>query len=237
MKGRFDSAGTAPQFGLTVSVIVPVLNEAANLPSCLAAVGAARRDVEVIVVDGGSSDNSANVARELGATVLSSPLPQRAAQMNLGAATAQGEVLVFLHADTLLLDGWLAALQDGLRQRPDAAGGVFRRRFQRPSGFLRLTCWLANWRARQFGWFLGDQTIFVRRAIFAALGGYRAMTAFEDLEFSLRLRKHAPTILLSATACSSGRRFAAKGPVRQTLADLRLTARFLRRREDFAADR
>ena len=237
MNRESEPARAEPNRGATVSVIVPVLNEAAILPSCFAPVLTAGREVELIMVDAGSRDGSAEIARTLGATVLVSPVSQRAAQMNLGAQTASGDVLVFLHADTILPADWLASLRGELRRQSDALGGVFRRRFLRPSIFLRMTCWLADWRARQFGWFLGDQTIFVHRATFSALGGYRLMTAFEDLDFPLRLKKSGPTILLPVIAQSSGRRFTAKGPVRQTFADLRLTARFLRHRGAFSTSR
>ncbi len=228
---------TAPTPAASVSVIVPVWNEAANLPSCLAPVLAAGHAAEVIVVDAGSTDDSTAIARSLGANVLTAPVRQRAAQMNHGAQVARGDVLVFLHADTLLPALWLEALRHALADRPDAVGGVYRRRFRRPSIFLRVTCRLADWRARRFGWLLGDQTLFVRRTAFAVLGGYASLTAFEDLDFSRRLKRLGPTVVLPVTAFSSGRRFAAKGPVRQTLADLRLTARFLRHREAFAAER
>lgn len=224
-----------PVAAIRISVIVPLWNEATNLPACLARVGPASDEIEVIIVDAGSRDGSADIARTLGATVLISPALQRAAQMNFGAWSARGDVLVFLHADTLLPVGWPESLRNDLLRRPDAVGGVFRRRFLRPSIFLRATCWLADWRARQFGWFLGDQTIFVRRTTFDAAGGYHPLTAFEDLEFSRRLKKIGRTIVLPATAFSSGRRFEARGPFRQTLADIRLTRQFLRNPQSFVA--
>jgi rSAM/selenodomain-associated transferase 2 len=237
MNGNFSPSRTEPGNAVTVTLIVPTLNEDANLRPCLSAVHAAGHDVEVIVVDGGSHDGTADIAHSFGAVVAKSPIAQRAAQMNLGAQRARGDVLVFLHADTILPPDWLGALRRGLHHRPDVVGGVFRRRFRGGSAFLRLTCWLADWRARQFGWFLGDQTIFARRAAFNAAGGFFPMTAFEDLEFSLRLGKQGRTVVLPVTAISSGRRFLAKGPLRQTLADLRLTVRFIRNRRAFDAGR
>jgi len=220
---------------LRIAVIVPALNEGPHLRACLGPVLAAGPKVATLVVDGGSGDGSAAIARAMGASVLASPVAQRAAQMNLGAGAAVGDVLVFLHADTVLPPGWHAVIQRALLQSPHAIGGVFRRRFRGESTFLHLTCRLADWRARQFGWFLGDQTIFVRRQAFAAVGGYRPLLAFEDLDLSRRLKTIGPTLLLPATALSSGRRFAERGPLRQTLADLRLTLRFLRHPAAFAA--
>lgn len=230
-----SSSPNVPAARMTVSIVVPILNDGAHLPSCLGPVFAADRNIEVIVIDGGSRDGSVDIARALGVTVLVSPVAQRAVQMNLGAQAADGDVLVFLHSDTVLPADWLATLREKLQDRPAIVGGVFRRRFRGDSSFLRLTCWLADWRARLFGWFLGDQTIFVRQAAFTAAGGYRSMNAFEDLEFSMRLKRMGRTIVLPGIAFSSGRRFAARGPARQTMADLRLTWRFLRHRESFLA--
>lgn len=222
---------------LPISVIVPALNESRHLRACLGPVLAAGPKVATLVVDGGSGDGSATMARAMGASVLTSPVPQRAAQMNLGARVADGEVLVFLHADTVLPPGWHTVLGRALRQQPHVIGGVFRRRFSVDSAFLHLTCRLADWRARRFGWFLGDQTIFVRRNAFAAVGGYRPLLAFEDLDLSRRLKTLGPTLVLPATALSSGRRFTERGPLRQTLADLRLTLRFLRHPSAFTVAR
>ncbi|MBI5771203.1 MAG: TIGR04283 family arsenosugar biosynthesis glycosyltransferase [Verrucomicrobia bacterium] len=224
-----------PVEAVSVTLIVPSLNEERNLHPCLAAAHAAGHEFELIVVDGGSTDRTSDIARSFGATVVKSPIAQRAAQMNHGAERAHGNIFVFLHADTILPPDWLTALRGALHRQPETVGGVFRRRFNSESVFLRLTCRLADWRARQFGWFLGDQTIFVRRAAFRAAGGFSPMKAFEDLEFSLRLSKLGHTTVLPTTAVSSGRRFLAKGPVRQTLADLRMTMRFLRDRRAFGA--
>ena len=215
---------------MRVSAIVPVLNEATNLRACLDSVFSAGRDVEVIVVDGGSADASADIARTSGATVMSSPIAERAHQLNLGASHARGEVLLFLHADTVLPPEWLAALTAALREDRHIVGGGFRRRFTHPSAFLRFTCWLAGWRVRWWGSLLGDQAMFVRRAAFAAVGGFPAIKVFEDLEFSLRMRELGRIVLLSPRVISSGRRFERQGAVRQTLSDFVLTLRYLRAR-------
>lgn len=232
-----DIADAAPRKALSISIVVPVLNEAPHLPACLAPLQAARGAWELIVVDGGSQDGSTEVAAAHGARVLRSPVAQRATQMNFGAAHARHEVLVFLHADTVLPDDWLTALQREFAIHPEAVGGVFRRRFTRNSSFLRLTCGLADWRARQFGWFLGDQTIFVRRNKFHSLGGFVAQRAFEDLDFSLRLRALGSTFVVPTTAMSSGRRFDAKGPLVQTFLDVRATMDYFRTRRRTADDR
>ncbi len=217
---------------IRVSVVVPVLNEATNLRACLDSVFAAGGDVEVIVVDGGSADASGDIARALGATVLLSSITGRFHQLNLGAGHARGNVLLFLHADTSLPSEWLAALKAALRRDGRIVGGGFRRRFTHPSAFLRFTCWLAGWRVRWWGGLLGDQAMFVRRAAFATVGGFPAMKVFEDLEFSLRVRKLGRIVLLPACVISSGRRFEHRGAVRQTLSDFGLTMRYLRSRPE-----
>ena len=219
-----------------LSVIVPVLNEASRLPECLRPVLAAAPSAELLVADGGSGDGSPDLARSLGAQVLRSPHAGRAAQMNLGAAAARGSVLVFLHADTILPPNWHHALRQALASHPNSIGGVFRRRFDTTSAWLRLTCRLADWRARRFGWFLGDQTILVRRETFESIGGYRSLSAFEDLDLSRRLRTLGPSFVVPVTTITSAHRFATRGPLVQTLADLRLTLHFLRHPDAYAIE-
>ncbi len=215
---------------IRVSVIVPVLNEAANLRACLDSAFAAGGEVDVTVVDGGSADESLDIARAAAATVLSSSVAGRAHQLNLGASRSHGNVLLFLHADTVLPPGWLAALKGALSHDARVVGGGFRRRFAHPSAFLRFTCWLAGWRVRWWGCLLGDQAMFARRTAFAAVGGFPAIKIFEDMEFSLRVRKLGRIVLLPPCVLSSGRRFGRRGALRQTLSDFDLTMRYLRSR-------
>lgn len=220
---------------MRVSVVVPVLNEAVNLHACLDSAFAGGREVEVIVVDGGSVDASPDIARAAGATVLSSSVPGRSHQLNLGASQARGEVVLFLHADTVLPRNWLAELKAVVRHDARIVGGGFRRRFAHPSPLLRFTCWLAGWRVRWWGCLLGDQAMFVRRAAFNVVGGFPAMQVFEDLEFSLRLREQGRIVLLTACVLSSGRRFEKQGAGRQTLNDFWQTVRYLRSRPKIPA--
>src|SRR6187401_1361958 len=105
-----------------ISVILPVWNEADNLPACLASIGTPGLDVQVIVVDARSSDGSATIAHAAGATVLNSGVRQRAAQMNAGAAQATGELLLFLHADTRLPPEWRPTLRNALERNTDVLG-------------------------------------------------------------------------------------------------------------------
>ena len=211
-----------------VSVIVPAWNEEASLAATLRSVGTPLAGVEVIVVDAASTDATVAVARAHDARVVASPVRRRAEQLNFGVQHATGEVLLFLHADTLLPAGWRADLLESFGADPQLAGGAYRRRFDRWSLWLRLTCRLADWRGRRWGLFLGDQAMFVRAGVFWALGGFRPEARCEDLDFSWRLARHGRTRLLSPMVLSSGRRFAARGPVAQTCADLITAWRCLR---------
>lgn len=212
--------------GAAVSVIVPVWNEQVALPGCLRAVGLGRPGVEVIVVDAGSSDGSVGVALRHGARVVPSPVRQRAAQLNLGAAKAQGKLLLFLHADTVLPHSWLAVLEAAFAPGGETVGGAFARRFDSPSWWLGFTAWLADWRGRWTGIFLGDQAMVVRRSVFRRLGGFAELDACEDLEFSARLARAGRTVLLRPAVRTSARRFARRGPVLQTFRDLAQATRF-----------
>ncbi len=209
-----------------ISIIIPTLNEAALLPGTLAALAANTPGHEVIVVDGGSTDATLPLARAAGARVMVAGRARRAGQMNLGATAAAGEALLFLHADTRLAPGGLAALQTALT-RPGVVGGAFARRFDSPSRLLEWTCRLSDLRGRGLGWFLGDQGVFVRRATFAALGGFREWDWFEDLDFARRLARAGRVRLIGPPVLSSARRFARRGPLRTTLADSWLTVRYL----------
>lgn len=217
-----------------VSVIVPTWNEEAGLPACIASVGAGQRGVELIVADGGSTDRTMAIAAELGARIVLSPVRQRATQMNLAVQHARGDVLLFLHADTILPDGWLRSLRSALDAQPSIIGGAFRRRFAHPSVWLRINCALADWRGHLWGIFLGDQATFVRSADFWSLGGFRSMDQCEDLDFSIRMSRAGNTRMIRSMVLSSGRRFARLGPFRQSWADLATAIRFLSNRTSAA---
>lgn len=205
--------------GITISVIVPVIDEAAHLALLLRAPGLDDPALEVIVVDGGSHDGSAEVAGQLGARVLRSPSLGRAVQMNHGAAHARGEVLVFLHADTLLPQGWSEAVREAVHGEAGCVGGCFRRRFGGDSLLLGITARLADWRVRLGGPSFGDQVQWVRADVFRRLGGFSITDELEDVEFSQRLRSLGHTLLLRPVAVSSDRRYHRRGVVRQTWAD------------------
>ena len=207
-----------------ISIVIPVANEAAALPECLARID--RALAEIIVVDAASDDETVGLASAAGCRVVPAPERHRARQMNLGAARARGRILLFLHADTWLPPNALAKIIEAIDRRR-VLGGGFARRYRSSSLFLALTSRLAGLRSRFWGWYLGDQAIFVRRDIFEQLHGYGDIPIFEDLDFSRRLRSLGRIVRLTPPVYSSARRFAPKGPLRTTLQDLLLTRQYL----------
>jgi rSAM/selenodomain-associated transferase 2 len=210
-----------------ISVIIPAFNEEASLPVTVHSVRQEQADREIILVDGGSTDQTVQTARELGLATYKAPLRQRAGQMNFGAAQARGEVLLFLHADTSLppraLQRVLCALED-----QTVGGGAFVRKFDSASPLLKVTCLLAEIRNRAIGWHLGDQAMFVRKAIFQTLNGFAPRNRFEDLDFSRRLAGVSRIVTLRPPVISSARRFARDGTLVRTLRDFWLTLGYLR---------
>ena len=213
-----------------ISIIIPTYNEAHFLPATLDAIGAAGidRPHEILIVDAESSDRTVDLATVHGARVISTATRQRAAQMNLGATRALGNILLFLHADTILpACAALGRIERALTD-PRLTGGAFARRYDSNSWWLRVTCALAEIRGRSSGWFLGDQAIFVRADVFREMGGFKDFALFEDLDFSRRLRVAGRTVILRPAVTSAARRFEQCGPWRTTWSDFLLTCRYLR---------
>jgi rSAM/selenodomain-associated transferase 2 len=209
-----------------VSIVIPTLNEAAFLSDTLACIRSNPVPHEVVVVDGGSSDATVRIAEAAKCRVLRTAEPHRAKQMNLGSTNTQGTVLLFLHADTLIPSEGLHAIETALKDER-VVGGGFRRRYLNASPFLRFTCAMADWRSRWLGWHFGDQGIFIRRATFEALDGFRELRVFEDLDLCRRMKKAGRVAGLKPQVLSSARRFAKRGAIFTTLADLWLTCRYL----------
>ncbi len=150
--------------------------------------------------------------------------------MNCGAALAQGDVFLFLHADTLIPKATIDNLLTSLDSNPEMLGGACYRFFDSRSPFLRATCHLANIRSKYFGIFLGDQGMFVRRETFQLLNGFDPTLPYgEDLDFSIRMNRIGKTIAVKPPVLSSARRFENRGIIRQTMSDLHLARQILRR--------
>lgn len=207
---------------MRISIVIPALNEAQCLASTLSALRAMPGDFDLLVVDGGSGDDTMRIARDMTVPVLSAPRG-RGAQMNAGAAAAGGEVLLFLHADTVLPPDAHARIAAALRD-PDVIGGCFRLSFDRAHPLLRLYSWFTRFRCRLFHY--GDQAFFVRADYFRRTGGYRAYPIMEDLDLWLRMVRGGRVAVLDAAVVSSARRFSRVGVVRQQLLNVALVLLF-----------
>jgi rSAM/selenodomain-associated transferase 2 len=194
-----------------ISLILPVFNEAPILGQALSGLPRTS-DLEIILVDGGSTDATREVAEGFPHVRRLTAPRERGAQMNAGARLARGELLVFLHIDTVLTSDHLAALRRTVRD-PRVGAGAFELRLMPRTPFLKFISWGANWRSRLFGLPYGDQAIFVRRNLFFALGGY-AHRRPEDLDLVIRLGRVTRLRLLTPPVSSSGRRWLERGNLR-----------------------
>ena len=198
------------------SIVVPVLNEEVVLEEQLVHLTrqCAGHHCELLIVDGGSDDRTVAIAERFG-RVLSSPRG-RATQMNVGAAAARGEVLIFLHADTRLPDDAFDVIERALAS-PKVVGGAFRVCFNCHLWSYRLVAFITNLRSRTRTIFTGDQAYFVRVTSFRAVGGYPDQPLMEDLEIILRLRKIGKVVLLPQYVTTSARRHEKIGLLRSVL--------------------
>jgi rSAM/selenodomain-associated transferase 2 len=203
-------------------VVIPALNEAAQLPDLLRALHAEPVSREIIVIDGGSVDGTAEAAREAGATLVVSATRGRGQALAAGAAVACGEALLFLHADCVFPAGGLVALERLLREQPEVVGGNFRLLFEGKDGFSQ---WLTGFYAliRRLGFYYGDSGIFVRRAALDAIGGVRPIALMEDYDLVRRLRRAGPTVCMAEPPLvTSSRRFAGRHPAAIVLGWVRI---------------
>ena len=187
-----------------ISVIIPVLNEEKALPATLQRLFSQPGTCEVLVIDGGSTDNSLDLIRADSRIQLHSTSAGRARQMNHGAEQAQGEWLLFLHADTLLPENALTTLQ----QLPDTVlAGGFRHRFSGSHRGLRLISWLHNFRCRCTRVFYGDQAMFIRKSLFTRLGGFPEEAVLEDLLFGEQIAAVTTPHTMNSYAVTDSRKF------------------------------
>ncbi len=193
---------------MRLSVIVPTFNEEAVIAETLRRAVAVLAPYELIVADGCSADSTAARARPY-ANVLALPMT-RGAALNRAATVATGDVLLFLHADTLLPMGAAAAIAGAL-QEAEVIGGAFRLRLDHPGRLAALVAYAVNLRSSLLNTFFGDQAMFVRREVFARAGGFKDWSVMEDLEILPRLRRHGRLALLDEEVVTSARRHQMSG--------------------------
>ncbi|HXG53538.1 MAG TPA: TIGR04283 family arsenosugar biosynthesis glycosyltransferase [candidate division Zixibacteria bacterium] len=193
---------------MRVSVIVPVLNEAATIGTTIDDLKG-RGFHELIVVDGGSEDGTRRICRQHGIEPVGSRRG-RGAQMNEGARRATGDVLLFLHADTRLPETAAADIHRAMSD-PTVAGGRFDIRLDASGFLMKLIGAMISWRSRLTRVSTGDQAIFVRREVFAALGGYPDYPLMEDIAFSRALKRTGRIACLKSRVITSARRWEREG--------------------------
>ncbi|TWT64029.1 TIGR04283 family arsenosugar biosynthesis glycosyltransferase [Rubinisphaera italica] len=201
-------------FGM-LSVVIPTMNEAHNLKSAVAPL-LNESNCEVIIVDGGSTDGTPELARELGCRVVQGTRG-RGRQLNAGAALARGEFLLFLHADTRLPTGFRQELNETLAS--GAIAGAFRFEIDSPGWLYRCIEWGTNLRSRLLQLPYGDQGLFMRASDFFRLNGYRNWPLMEDFEFSRRLKSGGNVAITTSTAPTSAKRWKRFGVIRNTWAN------------------
>jgi rSAM/selenodomain-associated transferase 2 len=205
---------------MAITVVIPTLNEEKNLPRTLARLSAAALR-EIIIVDGGSTDSTVSLAEEFCARTFNARIMTssrgRARQMNEGAKASQGEILLFLHADTQLPPQAGPIIELALSKHPSTVGGHFNVRFDNSSVWGRVISFFMNRRSRLTGIATGDQALFVRRHVFELLGGFSEIPLMEDIEFSSRMQQAGRTVALRDAVVTSFRRWDTQGPLRTIL--------------------
>ena len=197
---------------MKISVVIPTLNEEHHIEKTLQSIIKQEGDYEFYVVDGGSTDNTVAIAKRY-AWVINSKRG-RAVQMNAGAKLCTGDVLLFLHADTILPDNAFREIRKRMQDNT-VAGGSFYIAFDADNFILKSISFITRFNFRLFHF--GDQGIFVRRDVFQKLHGYKEMPIMEDYDFYKKLGKEGKVVLIRMPVISSARRFIKKGVIRQLL--------------------
>jgi rSAM/selenodomain-associated transferase 2 len=202
-----------------LTIVLPVLNEAAIIVGALQALAPLRaRGAEVIVADGGSNDGTPDLARPLADRVIAAPRG-RGATMDAGAALGSGDALLFLHADTTLPEYADRLIAIALARR---AWGRFDLRIAGRQPLLAVVARMINWRSRATGIATGDQAIFVTREAFIAVGGFPDLPLMEDIAISRRLKRLCRPFCIPTPVVTSGRRWDHNGVLRTILLMWRL---------------
>lgn len=198
-----------------ISIIIPVLNEANTIGACLSRLNEQAEPHEIVVVDGGSLDNTLAIVRTFPEVKwLRAYGAGRGRQMNQGVRIAKGDILLFIHSDTLLVPNGLAMIEALLAQTGIAAGS-FTLRFDHQSPFLRLYARFS--RINHILFTYGDQGLFMTRRVFEQVGGFPELPLMEDVEIQKSLRKIGRFVKIHYPVITSARRFLVNGIIRQQL--------------------
>lgn len=202
---------------MKIAVVIPALDESGEIAGAIASASAP--GVNIVVVDGGSRDDTVERARALGAEVIASQ-PGRARQLQRGFEHSSGEVVVFLHADTRLPPGWPGAIAEALAD-PGVCGGAFRFGFEGSAERLGIALRLVEWGAqRRHSWLgqpYGDQGIFVRRATLLAIGGVPQVALMEDLDLVAAMKRQGRLAQIATSVATSSREYTRVGVARTVL--------------------
>ncbi len=207
---------------LSIGIVVPVLNEAAILEGALERLRQVAGASAVVIVDGSSTDGSAHIARQLFPTEIC-PEANRGMQLNRGARCLKTDILLFLHADSQLPQGFDLQIRRAL-QDPAVVGGCFQLRFDAARPMLRFYSWCTRFSGRFFHF--GDQGLFVRREVFQQMDGFRPLPFLEDVDFLRRLRRLGRFAVLPVPVVTSARRFLHYGVVRLQLRNILVVTLF-----------
>ncbi len=210
-----------------IGVVVPALNAGLSIGATLDGVSALREKLplDVVVIDGGSHDDTLSVAERHGARTITAP-PGRGGQLTAGAAAVTGKWLLFVHADTLLEDDWVSAVADFV-QAPENAerAGYFRLTFDDTASPARWLERIVAWRARLLGLPYGDQGLLIARQLYDALGGFRPLELMEDVDLVRRIGRRR-LVALNATARTSAERYRRSGYLLRSMRNLLCLALF-----------
>ena len=203
---------------MTLSIIIPVFNEQENIAQVLKNLESVP-DIEIIVVDGGSQDDTVAIAQSLNINSLNIKVivipAGRAKQMNAGAAIASGDSLLFLHGDTCLPSGFETLIPEAL-SRPKVVAGAFELGISGTDWKLRIVEWMVKVRSHLFSLPYGDQAIFLSKQQFQNLGGFPELPIMEDFQLILKLQKQGKIHILPVKVTTSGRRWQKLGIVQTT---------------------